>query len=90
MDEETGAAIAAVTSRLDDTELRCKILGYALRGAVEYMNPTSQTAAFRMARTAVLAYCPEGERGRRLKILAELLPNIPDDGGKSEFIPGKP
>ncbi len=74
MDDEVAAAFFRLNVRLEEAELRGKILSYALRGAVAYVNPTAQTAARRMANTAVLAYCPEGERGRRLKLLEEVFP----------------
>ena len=88
MDEETAAALFRLNSRVEDAELRSRILSHALRGAVAYLNPSSQTAARRMASTAALAYCPDGERGRRLKLLGEVFPEAQDGGGQDEeFIP---
>lgn len=88
MEDDVAAALFRLTNRVDELELRCKILGYAFRGAIEYMNPTSQTAARRMANTAVLANCPPDQRVRRLQILAEVFPEARDGGAaKGEFIP---
>ena len=89
MNDEVAAAFFRLNVRLEEAELRGKILSYALRGAVAYMNPTAQTAARRMANTAVLAYCPEGERRPRLKLLEEVFPEARDGGAANgEFLPG--
>lgn len=87
MDDETVAALKALTDRLEDAELRCKILAYALRGAVSQLNPNAQVVARRWANTAVLAYCPDEERPRRMAILLELFPDARDRSGDDDFIP---
>lgn len=86
MDNETAEALAAMTKRLDDAELRCKIMAYALRGAVSQLNPNAQVIARRLANTATLANCPSEERPRRLAILVDVFPEARDRSGDSEYI----
>jgi len=87
MDVEAAEAFRSLTTRLEDAELRCKIVAYALRGAVSQVNPNSQMTARRMANTAVLAYCPEEQRARRIAILLELFPDARDRSDDDDFIP---
>ena len=87
MDDETTEALKAFSARLEDAELRCKIVAYALRGALSQLNPDAQVAARCMANTAVLAYCPEGQRAHCLAILEELFPDARDRSGDKDFIP---
>ncbi len=87
MDAEIAEALQALTQRLEDTELRCKIVTYALRGALSQLNPNAQVVARRWMNTAVLAYCPEGQRSRRLTMLVEMFPDARDNSGDEEFIP---
>jgi hypothetical protein len=87
MDDETPTAIKALTQRVEDAELRCKILAYALRGAISQLNPNAGVTARRMANTAVLAHCTAGQLGRRLAILVDLFPNARDGSEDHKFIP---
>jgi hypothetical protein len=86
VDVETAEALKGVAERLDEMGLRNKILAYALRGAVSQLNPNAQVAARRMANTATLAYCPPGERPKRLAILMDVFPEARDDSADGEFI----
>lgn len=90
MDSETAEALQALTTRLEDAELRCKIATYALRGALSQLNPNAQVVARRYMNTAVLAHCPEGQRPRRLAILIEMFPDARDRSNDEEFIPPPP
>ena len=87
MDDEIAQVLQSLTQRLEDAELRCKIVAYALRGAVSQLNPNAKIAARRMANTAVLAYCPEGQRPHRLAILSELFPDARDRSKDGSWIP---
>lgn len=87
MDDETKAAVYSLQERLADAELSARILGYALRGLMEHVNPTAKTATLRMANTAVFANCPDGERPRRERIIRAMFPEARDGGAQGEFIP---
>jgi hypothetical protein len=90
MDDETTEALRALTERLEDAELRCKIVAYAMRGALSQLNPNAQVVARSWMNTAVLAYCPDGQRARRLNILVEMFPDARDRSGDKDFIPPQP
>ena len=87
MDAETTETVRRLQERLDEAELGLQIVAHALRGALSQMNPNAQVAARRMANTAVLAYCPEGQRPRRLELLLKLFPNARDRSGDVDFTP---
>jgi hypothetical protein len=86
MESEVAAAIEALHVRLAEAELRCKILAYALRGAIDELNPNARLAARRTANAAVLQRCPPGDRARRLGILIELFPDARDGDGDEKYI----
>lgn len=91
MSDDSEAQLRALEERLQDAELRCKIMAAALRGALGELNPNARIAARRFANTATLANCPPEDRPRRIGILREIIPDAPR-GPKNEepFIPGPP
>ena len=87
MSDEFVSVLKTFNQRLEDVELRCKVVTYALQGAMSQLNPDAEVAARRMANSAILAYCPEGQRLRRIAILEELFSNAHDRFGNESWLP---